>query len=308
MSTSRSRSRGRSGKRGYSASPPTLVKRRQSVRKRRLTTAIGRALSTHQLEKYNVEVKSREFPISGAVITTNTASTSNGPKNSVVVPCGMYAYNANPTEAQLLATGLKQGNDCEEIQGCWITEAYPSVIRWRVSFNNLATVAGIYPSVSVRVIHGIYKNTLQKMDAPQITVPGAIDHALDEIKAELFASSISSDHLEFPERNRRLKILSDKRLYPMDNQLVTNTETAYKNPPPPLEGIFRFPHHALKQKLVKVTTPGNTTDGAPLPEMCPFFSWIPFTVFMCDELQRDADGNAQVLDVSYATKYYFRDV
>lgn len=249
-----------------------------------------------------------EYPAQTHDIAIKPASAVNGPKNSWVVPCGLYSYNPSGNTGGVLytkKTGLQQGTDCEEVQGCWITEAYPSVIRWRITFEQIVPIDNQWPSISVRVIHGVYKNTLEKLGASTHNAPTSINEGLVHLKEELFNSQVSSDHLEFPEKNRRIQILSDKRHYPGDLQLfsVDNTAgAAYRNMPPPLEGIFRFPHHALKQKLMKMENPGPQELN-----MCPFFSWIPFTVFMCDELMSDQTAQ-QKLTLSYATKYYFRDL
>lgn len=220
---------------------------------------------------------------------------------------GLYQFNPQGGTEYNNAVGFKQGTDCDQVQGCWITECYPSIFKYRVMFDGLQTPPGVtdahHPAVNVRVVHGLYLNTLAKLEASTNGSAGTVlSQGLTAIKKELFNSAVSSDYLAFPERNRRIKILSDKVLKPGPLQYNADSETGtFQACPAPVTGRFAFPHNKMKQKLAKVGTPGDAGRN-----LVPYHSWIPFTVFMCDELGDDDDDYGSI-KVDYSSKFYFRD-
>lgn len=276
---------------------------------------VARARRQNRNLAYNTEIKSQTFPIcKGDLVKLqpNNADAQNGPKNSYLVLGGMHAFSPDGNidgVDYLGSTGFQRGTGCDQIIGCWVTEAYNSIFKYRLKFDKLAAVQNaantyIWPSIHVRIIHGLYMNTGAKLDAPMTDVQAFYQSIRTALKQELFQSSVSSDHLEFRARNRRIKILKDVKIKPEQSQLgnfqsVENqgNMAPFQSPCPPYEGSFSFPKAPLKQKLEDVTNPGTANRSA-----VPAHSWVPFTLFMCDELNVNS-----YIPIEWSSKFYIKD-
>lgn len=301
--------------------------RRQAARLARLGPARGPARPTRRTAArarranrnlaYNTEIKSQTFPKCAGPnvkIAESAGSVLTGPKNSYLVLGGMHAHSPDGQIGgidYLSKTGFQRGTGCDQIIGCWVTEAYNSVFKYRLKFDALvpsqtATNPPVYqwPSIHVRILHGVYMNTGSKMDASLNDVSTFYGDIRRDLKKELYESTVSSDHLEFRERNRRIKILKDFKIKPDMSQLG-NFQSAdadgnlvpWQSPCPPYEGRFSFPKAPLKQKLEDVATPGDANRTS-----VPAHSWVPFTLFMCEELQ-----GTSVIPVEWSSKFYIKD-
>lgn len=276
--------------------------RARNLIRRGVRRNLKRAYSRSRLAKYNAEVKSKEMPLITVDWVAAAGSEANGPKNTITVIGGLQAFDPAGGTPHTAKTGFKRGLECDNIVGCWITEAYGSLFKYRISYNSLTlpTQPAVLHGLNVKVVHGIYKNTGAKMGAPLTNQVAFHAHLWTELKKELYDSQFSSDHLEFKKPNRRIRVLKKYTLRPKNTQFkeieLSTAEVAICSPPS--EGRFKFPKAPLKQKLEDVTTVAADGNNAVASS-----SWIPFTLFQCDEL----DAHEGHLTLEYTSKCYWRD-
>jgi len=251
--------------------------------------------------KSNLEVKTQVHDIRVDELQYNVGSELGGPANSVCLLAGLFGGD-NAT-ASLVSTGLLPGTGCDNIIGCWSTPAFPTSMKLDISYKELDIVDGYSaPNPNLRVIHGFYMNTGDKMNAGLGNTATWIANIRSALLRELFDSDYSADYLMYTQKSRNIKVLSDRLIRPKrSNQLqvpADATSTSIVSPNSQLR--YKWPHSKMKTRL----QPTIDSMVPPNPRMVPNNAWIPFLLLLAPGLSNLQTGHLRIRSV---TKAYFHD-
>jgi len=256
--------------------------------------------------KNNLEVKTQTHQVREDNLGFHAGSATYGPANSLCLLAGLFGGN-DLTPANV-NTGLVPGTGCYDIIGCWSTPAYPTSMKLDIDYKNLIEVAGeTFPNPNLRIIHGFYKNTGDKMSADLTSNATWINSIRVALLKELFDSSYAADYLVYTQKSRNVRILSDKLIRPRKAvavQVTGTTTTGIRAPNTQLS--LKWPHSKLKTRLVPSTQAGSN----PVTErMMPHNSWIPFMLALAPGIPEGPamPGDYGHLTVRSVTKAYFND-
>lgn len=278
---------------------------RPRVRRPRIHPARRRRKLARRI-KNNLEVKTQTHAVRVDELGFHGGTVHVGPSNSLVLLAGLFGGHDSVTPADT-TTGLIPGNGCEDVIGCYTTPAYPSSMKLDISYKELQVVAGSsFPNPNLRIIHGFYKNTGDKIGADLTSNSTWINAIRITLLKELFDSDYDSDYLAYTQKSRNIKILSDRLIRPRKAtavQLPLGTEpgefiSAILAPNSQLS--YKWPHSKYKTKLVGTVDTSAFTNT----RMVPHNAWVPFLLALAPGIATAGHGHLRVRSV---TKAYFND-
>jgi len=278
-------------------------RRRGLVPRRVLRRRIPARRSARRI-KSNLEVKSQVHDIRTMSFGYHVGSESLGPSNSLCLLAGLFGGDY-PVAADV-TTGLIPGTGCTDVIGCWTTPAYPSSMKLDISYKELVFTEEpeqvAFPNPNLRIIHGFYKNTGDKMNADLASNATWIHAVRVALLRELFDSDFTADYLAYTQKSRNIKILSDKLIRPRKPNAVAGpatTSSAIYSPNSQLS--YKWPHSKHKTRLQPTVQAGVEP---PLARMVPHNQWVPFLLLLAPGILTAESG---ALIVRSVTKAYFND-
>lgn len=247
------------------------------------------------LSKYNGEVKSIEVNTpSPQSLQTNVGSVTNGPGNSLLFLPTFFNVGGSATK---LEHGLE--NDANVV-GRWITMAYPTKHKFVLNYEGLTVPSsGSCPSLNIRCLTGCVKITGDKINATLTNSQAGWRTAIrSAVLAELYESGYDADHLSFKQLNRNIKIYKNFKIRPKNSQFISFQVDASTILTPDSQVTVSYPHPRFKTRLEPVEDDRGAPDG-----LVPNNIWVPFTLFMCPELESTM-GEVIITDNS---KSWYRD-
>jgi len=285
-----------------------VVRRHRAVRRRRAAPARNRK-KIRRLRS-NLEVKTQQHAVRSDNLGFHAGSDAFGPSNSLCLLAGLFG--GNNINAASVSTGLIPGTGCTDIIGCYSTPAYPSSMKLDIDYKTLEYVVDeAFPNPNLRVLHGFYKNTGDKMSADLTNNATWIDSIRVALLKELFDSDYTADYLAYTQKSRNIKILSDRVIRP--KRSVSSFVPQGFDPAGQVEALgvgivapnthlsFKWPHSKHKTRLH--LTHQAESDPA-IERMVPHNQWIPFLLCLVPGLPSAAYGHLTVRSV---TKAYFND-
>jgi len=254
--------------------------------------------------KSTLEVKFQEHAIRTDNVAYMDGSELAGPSNSLCLLAGLFGGDyATPDD---VSTGLIPGTGCTDVVGCWSTPAYPSSMKLDIDYKALAIVDNqAFPQPNLRILHGFYKNTGDKMDADLASNATWIASIRAALLKELFDSDYTADFLAYTQKSRNIKILSDRLILPrksIAHQLVPDSTMITKVMSPNSQLSYKWPHSKFKSRLSPTIQAGSDPVFA---RMVPHNQWVPFLLMLAPGLPADAAYGHLV--VRSVTKAYFHD-
>lgn len=283
------------------------ARRPRGVKRRRSTRA--RVKRRRPAKRANLEVKTQTHDIRSDTVAFSGGSSAHGPANSLLLLGGLFG-GRDIHDTASTTTGITPGTGCHGLIGCYITPAYPSSMKLDINWKTLQLVAGKpFPNPNLRIIHGFYKNTGDKMDASLVDNFSWIDAIRSHLLKELFDSNYDADYLEYTQKSRNIKILSDRYIRPKRAtavQVPDNTTVPTSIIAPNQELSYKWPHKKMKTRLMPSVF--LTHDTPPVPGtqevMMPHNLWVPFLLCLAPGLTETGFGAVTVRSV---TKAYFHD-
>ena len=168
-----------------------------------------------------------------------------------------------------------------------------------------------FPNPNLRILHGFYKNTGDKMSADLTNNATWIDSIRVALLRELFESDYNADYLAYTQKSKNIKLLSDRVIRPKKSVAVAVQQGF--DPAGQVEALgvgivapnthlsYKWRHKKRKTRMVQSTTAGVP----PVAErMLPHNLWIPFILLLVPGLTEAGLGHLTVRSV---TKAYFND-
>lgn len=292
--------------------PPSRKKRRFRglVPRRILRRRRGRVHPSrrNRVKKSNLEVKFHQHAVRADQLGAHAGSAAFGPSNSLTLLAGLFGGNfGDPGD---VTTGLIPGTGCTDIIGCWTTPAYPTSMKLDISYKQLTYVTGEpYPNPNLRILHGFYKNTGDKMNADLTTTASWITSIREALLRELFDSDYDADFLAYTKKSRNIRILSDKLIRPRKSVAVQVAQGFDPAGQVAADGVgivapdshlsYKWPHskHKSRMELSHQAVSGDD-------RMVAHNSWVPFLLMLVPGITSAGHG---YLSVRSVTKAYFHD-
>lgn len=238
---------------------------------------------------YNVEVKHWELANYSTDFRDNAATTSK-PKNTLVlVPC------------------ISKTGPVSSVDGNWCTPKFLTS-KLRISFNDIVPDhADSAQGFKLRVHVGQLRMSAFKAQIGAqsfATTDLWLDAVSDLIKQNLVDSNLTSDFMEYAQRNRNIQILSSWLVKPNRNASIrkavmpATTGENYTAPPPVCYNI----KHRIPLFKTRINKPFNITlqpDAQCLDNI-----FIPFITLTCDQLT----ANTGTFKVEHSSRFYFTDM
>ena len=270
-----------------------------------------RRVKRRSAKRRNLEVKTQTHAVRIDELKYGGGSALLGPSNSVVLMAGLFG-GRNGDDTPLTSTGLTPGTGCNGLIGCYVTPAYPSSMKLDIDYKTIVPVNGnAYPNPNLRIIHGFYKNTGDKMNASLADNFAWVDEVRANLLKELFDSDYDADYLAYTQKSRNVKILSDRVIRPKKSVAVQIPVDLDVNHPqaiiaPNQELSYKWPHKKFKTKLEPSVflVPGTPPVPGTVEVMMPHNLWVPFLLALAPGLTATGFGNIKIRSV---TKAYFHD-
>lgn len=282
--------------------------RRRSKPAKRARRGVRRAVRPSRRRlKTNQEVKSSIHEVRVDELGFMAGSVAAGPANSLCLLAGLFGGDKDV--AADVSTGLVPGAGCFDIVGCFITPAYPSSMKLDISYKELVVVDGeAYPNPNLRVMHGFYKNTGDKMSADLTNNSTWIKSVRVALLKELFEADYTADYLAYTRKSRNIKILSDRLIRPKKAVAVQMPHSDSSSIVAPNSQLkYKWPHSKVKTRMAQSQESGVD----PRVRMVPHNLWVPFLLMLVPGIPADIGdpptdtyGHLRVRSV---TKAYFND-
>ena len=280
--------------RGYKRRRRFAGKRKRAKSKRPITkykSARGKITPA----AYNVEVQHWELKSYSTNFRDN-AATSAKPKNTLVLlPC--------LSNNQVLVDDTSPAAN-----GNWLTPKFLTS-KLRISFQDIVPDhADSAQGFKLRVHIGQLRMSAFKAQEPANSYASPdlwLDAVSDLVKQNLVDSNLTSDFMDYAQRNRNIQILSSWLVKPNRNASIRQAITPgaasgenYTAPPPVCYNIkHRIP--TFKTRINSTVGPTVDNNGQCLDNL-----FIPFIALTCDQLT----SNTGTFQVEHSSRFYFTDM
>lgn len=232
-------------------------------------------------------------------LSANAGGQSQGPKNSLLLQPALFHGSSTIVDSE---------GSPYSVQGAFIKPVYGWNTKIRISFSNIASHADNKAGLLLRLHHGVVKVAMNKTAFSFSNHAAFASAASSECLRQLYDSNITSDFLEYSQKNRDVKINGSFIVKPNRNQMIrvdelvttntvpstTDTVKSYNSPPPKCYTI-NHPVPKMKTRIQK----DSTSPHFPMP----LHLWMPFVLLTCDQLT----GNSGHFDVEHSSRMYFTD-
>lgn len=252
--------------------------------KKKMFKAKGRRKVTAPAKKYNLEIKHITSSKTLGNFAANSESATNVKNSHLMVPVQCMSK---------IEQGLGQG----KLIGEWICPKY-CTLKYEIVASHIDPT--YMPYMAVWETIGWLKSTGSKANIA-LTNEATWASALKvEVMRELRDSEVTSDFLNFDQKNRNLHIVSHRRLkFNMDGKAAADY-SALSNLPdtvaPPIQRRINF-NRAL---------PNNKTRLEVLADSSGYVandSFVPFILLTCNEL----DAHGSYFTVNHMSRFYYTD-
>jgi len=233
---------------------------------------------------YNVEIRHIDLArgVEEVNMAANTADTDIPKNTTLMMPC---AFNSD--------------TDTLHHDGSWITPKWLKS-KFRVSFDNIEPDhADSMKGFNLYYVQGVIHSTGNKSGARLDSIANWFTDIKSEVGKQLVNSDMSSDYLEFTQKNRAVRILKRELIKPNRNRsirkaILTGTAGELFTAPPPVEFSVNHALPNFKQRMTAITGVDSCLNN----------TYIPFVAFMCDELT----ANTGTIRIEHNSRFYYTDM
>ncbi len=223
-------------------------------------------------------------------ISQNAASVLLGPKNSSIIM---------PTFFNSASDVVDNNGFAYKISGSFIKPVYGWKTKLRISFKDIAHHADNKGGLLLRVHHGVMKVSPDKFNASIVSRADFAAACLVHLRQELYNSEVSSNFLDFAQKNRNIKVNGSWVVKPNRNNMIRMDESigpatmqSFNAPPPKCYTV----NHPIPPNKTRCTF---VDDSTPLPTQL----WVPWLLIGCDQMS----SNSGHFLCEYSSRMYFTD-